>query len=191
MADHFSEFFTKFTEEAQEEAERLEKQQDNDGKNQDLGGDYDDIEDRNDVDIGILENIDELKSNISGIRDSVETRQRNIETEIRNLMTKEKAEYIKNVQKRINEKNRKNVQNIINFISGERKYWDDKKNVQIDEDETPDAKELEIVEKFDVLRKRVSILRLERVHACHVEDKHDQAIEVLTEKDERDAALGV
>lgn len=138
MADHFSEFFTKFTEEAQEEAERLEKQQDNDGKNQDLGGDYDDIEDRNDVDIGILENIDELKSNISGIRDSVETRQRNIETEIRNLMTKEKAEYIKNVQKRINEKNRKNVQNIINFISGERKYWDDKKNVQIDEDDDED-----------------------------------------------------
>ena len=140
MTDYFSEFFTKFTEEAQEEAERLDKQQDNEGneaKDKDLGGDYDDMEDRND-DIGILDNIDDLKSNISGIRDHVEARQRNIETEIRNLFTKEKSEYMKNVAKRINEKNRKNVQNILKFISGEKKYWEDKKNVQIEDDDEDD-----------------------------------------------------
>jgi hypothetical protein len=90
------------------------------------------------LDIGILENLDDLKSNIAGIRDAVEARQRNIETEIRNKVNVEKGEYMKNSQLRMNEKNRKNVQNIIKFIGGEKLYWENKKNVQIEDDDDDD-----------------------------------------------------
>jgi len=137
MSDIFTDFFTKFTEEAQEEAERIDKAHEGDEKMQD-GNDYnDDLDDKN-LDIGILENLDDLKSNIAGIRDAVEARQRNIETEIRNKINVEKGEYMKNSQLRMNEKNRKNVQNIIKFIGGEKLYWENKKNVQIEDDDDDD-----------------------------------------------------
>lgn len=50
----------------------------------------------------------------------------------------EKGEYMKNSQLRMNEKNRKNVQNIIKFIGGEKLYWENKKNVQIEDDDDDD-----------------------------------------------------
>lgn len=102
------------------------------------GNDYnDDLDDKND-DIGILENLDDLKSNIAGIRDAVEGRQRNIETEIRNKINVEKADYMKSCDLRMNEKNRKNVQNIIKFIGTEKLHWEYKKNVQIEDDDDDD-----------------------------------------------------
>jgi hypothetical protein len=137
MGEIFNDFFTKFTEEAQEEADHIDKAHEGDEKMQD-GNDYDDGMDDKNLDIGILENLDDLKSNIAGIRDAVEARQRNIETEIRNKVNVEKGEYMKNSQLRMNEKNRKNVQNIIKFIGGEKLYWENKKNVQIEDDDDDD-----------------------------------------------------
>lgn len=137
----FQEFFTKFSEEAHEFAERLEQRdKTNELKNEAQGGadnDYDDDYDKVE-DYGILEGLDELKTNITGIRDAVDARQRNIESKIRGNFTKERAEYTKSVHSRIKENNSKNVQNIIKFIEDEIKYWEEKKNRQVEEEDEED-----------------------------------------------------
>lgn len=137
VEEYLNEFFVKFTDEAMAEAERLEKVNDADGKAQE-GGDYDELDDRNDLDYGALDDKENLRNIVNGIKEHVDNRQRNTEQEIRNKIGQEKTDYIKSVQKRLNEENRKNVQNIIRFIEDEKKYWEEKKNVEIDDDEDDD-----------------------------------------------------
>lgn len=140
MNEIFQEFFTKFSEEAHDFAERLEQRDKKDLKNEGKDADAyepDDYDDNNE-DYGILDGLDELKTNITGIRDHVDARQRNIESKIRGNFTKERAEYTKSVHGRIKENNSKNVQNIIKFIEDETRFWEDKKNRQVEEEDDED-----------------------------------------------------
>jgi hypothetical protein len=58
MGEIFNDFFTKFTEEAQDQAEIIDKAHEGDEKMQD-GNDYADEQDDKNLDIGILENLDD------------------------------------------------------------------------------------------------------------------------------------
>ncbi len=73
--------------------------------------------------MNLLENKDELKNVINSIKEYVDNKHRTNESLIRRELGSDKAYFLKNAQNELKELNRKNTNNIIEFIDAEREFW--------------------------------------------------------------------
>ena len=71
-----------------------------------------------------MENKDELKNTINSIKEFVENKHRENATKIKIELNFEMNNYLSNIQKAIKELNRKNINNIVDFINDETGFWE-------------------------------------------------------------------
>jgi len=135
VEDLINEFFAKFQDEAQAEAERLEQYFYSNGSQNSFS--REELQQPNnpgieingennpwtDAQLNLLENKDELKNTINSIKEFVDNRHRGNESYIRKELSLDKQNYLKEVQRNLKELNRKNINNIIEFISNETTFW--------------------------------------------------------------------
>jgi hypothetical protein len=135
VEDFINEFFSKFQDEAQAEAERLEQYFYSNGSQNSFS--REDLQQPNntgldingeanpwtDGQLNLLENKDELKNTINSIKEFVDNRHRANESYIRKELALDKQNYLRDVQKNLKELNRKNINNIIEFITNETGFW--------------------------------------------------------------------
>lgn len=127
--DWWNEFIGKFQDEVLEFAEGIKMEQGKGDGDKEVA-EYDEMEDKYDgVDLSLFDNTNDDIKNITfpQIKEDVETRMKNADTDTRNKFQQEKIAFYKKVEEERNESNRKNVQNIIRFIEGERSFWEEKK----------------------------------------------------------------
>jgi hypothetical protein len=132
VEDYINEYFSKFQDEAQIEAERLEQYFYSNGSQNSFS--RDDLQPNNvsgennpwtDAQMNLLENKDELKNTINSIKEFVDNRHRANESFIRKELLFDKQNYLKEIQRSLKELNRKNINNIIEFITTENNFWND------------------------------------------------------------------
>lgn len=135
VEDYLSEFFTKFTDDAQTEAEKFETFFVAHSSHNSLSREDLQMPNERDESEGapwtfsqqaLLENKDELKNTINSIREHVENKHRENAAKIKVELSSEMNNYLSDIQKNIKELNRKNINNIVDFIKEEVDFWMDR-----------------------------------------------------------------
>jgi hypothetical protein len=136
VEEFLGEFFAKFTDDAIAEADKCESYAANQSSrfslsHEELGGFASDKEDGEGSpwtfsQQALLENKDELRNSVNAIKEFVENKHRDNATRIASELNSEKNSYLQEIQKNIKELNRKNINNIVDFIKEETDYWQDR-----------------------------------------------------------------
>lgn len=134
VEDYLTEFFAKFSDDAQAEADKYESffvahSSHNSISREELAGTGDGKEESDGApwtfnQQTLLENKDELKNTINSIKEFVENKHRENATKIKIELNFEMNNYLSDIQKAIKELNRKNINNIVDFINDETGFWE-------------------------------------------------------------------